>query len=333
MRTLVDSRRCGRRSSIVVPWIASANGRDISNWTSLPRAARPRRPRPRAAPPPQPKRSNRSRGRRGPGPRNRSSRLAAGRTPRRTRRARPGRTWPASRDPRARRTPSETSLKLASAALSPGVDVGVVLSRELAVRRLQLFLVRGARDAQDLVVIPLGGHGAILGWRPGAVKATGVESFACSSRCSRSGSPLLAALPPPDGSTEPPMVPPPSSPRPAPSDEADETDPAYMTLLPDDGSPWGLQPEMSEKLAAVAETYLDYAVRFACTEAVRGEVHRRRGQEGDREALRVHPRARRRPRHRRVPPEARGDGASPTRPSTTRRRSLRRTRGSSCSPR
>jgi hypothetical protein len=80
---------------------------------------------------------------------------------------------------------------------------------------------------------------------------------------------LLAALPPPDGSTEPPMVPPAPPPREAPSDEADETDPAYMTLLPDDGSPWGIPSETSEKLAAVADTYLEYAVRFTCNETVR----------------------------------------------------------------
>jgi hypothetical protein len=82
---------------------------------------------------------------------------------------------------------------------------------------------------------------------------------------------LLAALPPPDGSTEPPMLPPPRPPQPSPtpSGDTDTTDPAYMSLLPDDGSPWGLQPEMAEKLAGVAENYLDYAVRFACTEAVR----------------------------------------------------------------
>ncbi|HJQ97812.1 MAG TPA: hypothetical protein VJ826_05815 [Candidatus Polarisedimenticolaceae bacterium] len=80
---------------------------------------------------------------------------------------------------------------------------------------------------------------------------------------------LLAALPPPDGSTEPPMVPPVPSPPPAPTEEGDETDPAYMSLLPDDGTPWGLPPEMADKLGAVAETYLDYAVRFACTESVR----------------------------------------------------------------
>ena len=80
---------------------------------------------------------------------------------------------------------------------------------------------------------------------------------------------LLAALPPPEG-PEPPMVPPAPPPRTAPDDQdADETDPAYMTLLPDDGSPWGIPSEMSEKLAAVADTYLEYAVRFTCNESVR----------------------------------------------------------------
>jgi hypothetical protein len=81
---------------------------------------------------------------------------------------------------------------------------------------------------------------------------------------------LLAALPPPDGSTEPPMAPPAPAPRPSPSPgEGDETDPAYLTLLADDGSPWGISTEMSEKLAAVADTYIEYAVRFTCNETVR----------------------------------------------------------------
>jgi hypothetical protein len=80
---------------------------------------------------------------------------------------------------------------------------------------------------------------------------------------------LLAALPPPEG-PEPPMVPPAPPPRETPSDDdKGETDPAYMTLLTDDGTPWGLQPEMAGKLAAVADTYLEYAVRFTCTESVR----------------------------------------------------------------
>jgi hypothetical protein len=42
-----------------------------------------------------------------------------------------------------------------------------------------------------------------------------------------------------------------------------------MTLLPDDGSPWGLAGELSTKLAAVADKYRDYAVKFTCTETVR----------------------------------------------------------------
>jgi hypothetical protein len=52
--------------------------------------------------------------------------------------------------------------------------------------------------------------------------------------------------------------------------EKEETpDPAYMTLLPDDGSPWGLKPELAAKLAEVAEKYSQYAVKFVCTESVR----------------------------------------------------------------
>ena len=46
-------------------------------------------------------------------------------------------------------------------------------------------------------------------------------------------------------------------------------DPAYMTLLPDDGSPWGLDPALAAKLAEVAERYMRYAVKFTCTETVR----------------------------------------------------------------
>jgi hypothetical protein len=42
-----------------------------------------------------------------------------------------------------------------------------------------------------------------------------------------------------------------------------------MSLLPDDGSPWGLPPELSDRLAVVAERYLDYAVRFTSIETVR----------------------------------------------------------------
>ncbi|HZN54173.1 MAG TPA: hypothetical protein VFB67_02530 [Candidatus Polarisedimenticolaceae bacterium] len=89
---------------------------------------------------------------------------------------------------------------------------------------------------------------------------------------------LLAALPPPvPPDTD--IAPKPSPPRtpPAPTDqdkekekEKEETpDPAYMTLLPDDGSPWGLKTEVAQKLAGVAEQYLEYAVKFTCEETVR----------------------------------------------------------------
>jgi len=81
---------------------------------------------------------------------------------------------------------------------------------------------------------------------------------------------LLAMLPPPIP-PEKDMSPPPSRP-PAPSKPADQEagpDPAYMTLLPDDGSPWGLASELSAQLAVVADKYRDYAVKFTCTETVR----------------------------------------------------------------
>jgi hypothetical protein len=42
-----------------------------------------------------------------------------------------------------------------------------------------------------------------------------------------------------------------------------------MTLLPDDGSPWGISPDIAARLTAVAEKYLEYAVKFTCTETVR----------------------------------------------------------------
>jgi hypothetical protein len=42
-----------------------------------------------------------------------------------------------------------------------------------------------------------------------------------------------------------------------------------MTLLPDDGSPWGLAPELAARLASVAEKYREYAVKFTCAETVR----------------------------------------------------------------
>ena len=81
---------------------------------------------------------------------------------------------------------------------------------------------------------------------------------------------LLAFLPPPIP-PETDISPPPSRP-PAESKPADKDagpDPAYMTLLPDDGSPWGLSPELSSRLVGVADKYLEYAVKFTCTETVR----------------------------------------------------------------
>jgi len=85
---------------------------------------------------------------------------------------------------------------------------------------------------------------------------------------------LAALIPPPvppdSGLATPPQRP---SPEPAPSDKDKEKDagpdPAYMTLLPDDGSAWGLSPELATRLAGVAEKYLNYAVKFTCTETVR----------------------------------------------------------------
>lgn len=86
---------------------------------------------------------------------------------------------------------------------------------------------------------------------------------------------LLAALPPPvppDTQLAPPTKPikvpkPEDQDQPKPKEES-EPDPAYMSLLPDDGSPWGLAPDLADKLAAVAEKYRDYAVRFTNTETV-----------------------------------------------------------------
>src|SRR5262245_35242105 len=86
---------------------------------------------------------------------------------------------------------------------------------------------------------------------------------------------LLALLPPPIP-PETDISPPPRKP-PEPKVEDKEKDkekeagpdPAYMTLLPDDGSPWGIKPEVAEKLAAVAAKYFEYAVKFTCTETVR----------------------------------------------------------------
>src|SRR5262245_1306915 len=85
---------------------------------------------------------------------------------------------------------------------------------------------------------------------------------------------LLAMLPPPvpperDPSSPPPVPPPAAKPEGEDKDKQTGPDPAYMTLLPDDGSPWGLSPEMKERLATVAEKYRVYAVKFTCTETVR----------------------------------------------------------------
>jgi hypothetical protein len=87
----------------------------------------------------------------------------------------------------------------------------------------------------------------------------------------------LAALIPPPVPPDSGLATPPERPSPSPSPEAatsdkDKTagpDPAYLTLLPDDGSPWGVKPELAAQMAAVAEKYLKYAVKFTCTETVR----------------------------------------------------------------
>jgi hypothetical protein len=80
---------------------------------------------------------------------------------------------------------------------------------------------------------------------------------------------FLALLPPPvppDSDISPPPSRPPA---PTPDDKNAGPDPAYMTLLPEDGSPWGLKPELAKQLAGVAEKYFEYAVKFSCTETVR----------------------------------------------------------------
>jgi hypothetical protein len=83
---------------------------------------------------------------------------------------------------------------------------------------------------------------------------------------------ILAVLPPPvppDSQLSPPPKPPPQAQPDQGTTAEAEPDPAYMSLLPDDGSPWGLPPELSDRLAVVAERYLDYAVRFTSIETVR----------------------------------------------------------------
>src|SRR5512137_60755 len=94
-------------------------------------------------------------------------------------------------------------------------------------------------------------------------------SFASFALAAALAAMVLPPPVPPDTQLAPPIAPP----RP-PSDEdkakdEGEPDPAYMTLLPDDGSPWGLTAELSARLAAVAEQYLDYAVKFTSVETVR----------------------------------------------------------------
>ena len=82
---------------------------------------------------------------------------------------------------------------------------------------------------------------------------------------------LLAVLPPPvqpdTGVPSTPQQPP--STEPARNDDEAPPDPAFLTLLPDDGSPWGLATELGVRLAAVADQYSKYAVKFTCTETVR----------------------------------------------------------------
>ena len=88
---------------------------------------------------------------------------------------------------------------------------------------------------------------------------------------------LLAMLPPPvppdSGLSSPPERRQPEKPSaeqpPRDKDKDQAPDPAYMSLLPDDGSPWGLPQELAARLAGVAEKYLDYAVKFTCDETVR----------------------------------------------------------------
>jgi len=77
---------------------------------------------------------------------------------------------------------------------------------------------------------------------------------------------LPPPVPPDSGLSSPPQRP---ATEPAPSDQDAGPDPAYMTLLPDDGSAWGLAPELATRLAGVAAKYLDYAVKFTCDETVR----------------------------------------------------------------
>lgn len=78
---------------------------------------------------------------------------------------------------------------------------------------------------------------------------------------------LPPPVPPDSGHSQLPQRPP--STEPEPSDKNAPPDPAYMSLLSDDGSPWGITPELASQLAGVATKYLEYAVKFTCTETVR----------------------------------------------------------------
>lgn len=85
---------------------------------------------------------------------------------------------------------------------------------------------------------------------------------------------LLAMLPPPvppDTQLAPPIAPPQQLTEEEKEKDKDEgePDPAYLTLLPDDGSPWGLSKELAAQLAGVAERYVAYAVKFTSVETVR----------------------------------------------------------------
>jgi hypothetical protein len=74
---------------------------------------------------------------------------------------------------------------------------------------------------------------------------------------------------PPDSQLSPPPRPPDTKDEKDESKDEGEPDPAYMSLLPDDGSPWGIAPDLAAKLAAVAEQYAAYAVKFTSVENVR----------------------------------------------------------------
>jgi hypothetical protein len=94
-------------------------------------------------------------------------------------------------------------------------------------------------------------------------------SFASAALAAVLAAMVLPPPVPPETQLAPPIAPPqPPSDEDKAKDEG-EPDPAYMTLLPEDGSPWGLPGELASRLAAVAEQYLDYAVKFTSVETVR----------------------------------------------------------------